>query len=262
MNLGLNGKRALVLGGNKGLGRGIAEALAAEGVIVAVAARDKHMLDETAAALTAPGQPATGFQVDLGDENSVTRLLEQLETDFGPIDIVVLNGGGPPPSMAGDFDAKLWREQFQAMVLSAMRITISVLPGMRARAWGRVLIVGSTSVREPIGGLTVSNALRSAMAGWAKTLAGEVAADGVTVNMLLPGRLLTDRTRRFDAMDAAERGVGAEVIAAESQAQIPAGRYGTPAEFGAVAAFLASNAAAYVTGTAIPVDGGLSQSML
>lgn len=147
-------------------------------------------------------------------------------------------------------------------MLSAMRIAHRLLPPMRARGFGRIIAVASTSIREPIPGLTASNALRSALAGWMKTLAGEVAAEGVTVNMLLPGRLATDRTLSFDRMDAEAEGVSVETIAARSQVEIPVGRYGTPVEFGAAAAFLASRQAAYITGIALPVDGGLSRSML
>lgn len=147
-------------------------------------------------------------------------------------------------------------------MLSGMRIAHRVLPSMRERRFGRIVAVASTSIREPIPGLTASNALRSALAGWMKTLAREVAADGVTVNMLLPGRLATDRTLGFDRMDAEAEGVSVETVAARSQSEIPVGRYGTPAEFGAAAAFLASRQAAYITGIALPVDGGLSRSML
>ena len=133
---------------------------------------------------------------------------------------------------------------------------------MRSRRWGRLLVVSSTSVREPIKGLAASNALRAAVAGWAKSLASEVAADGITVNLLLAGRLDTERTKVLDRLDAEARGVTAETIAAESQAEVPIGRYGTPDEFGAVAAFLASDLASYVTGTAIPIDGGLARAIL
>ena len=148
------------------------------------------------------------------------------------------------------------------MVLAGMRITGRLLPHMREQQFGRIIAVASTSIREPIVGLTASNALRSAVAGWLKTLAGEVAADGVTVNLLLPGRLATDRTLSFDRMDAESEGVDIATVAARSQREIPLGRYGTPAEFGAAAAFLASRQASYVTGVALPVDGGLSRSML
>lgn len=256
MDLGITGKRALVLGATKGLGYGIAEALTAEGVNVAITGRD-----ETATHAAATQIAAAGFALDLSETAAIDPFLDRLEQNFGAIDILVLNGGGPPPSAAADIDPEFWRRQFEAMVLSGMRITHRLLPGMRERRWGRVLSVASTSIREPLPGLTASNALRSAVAGWLKTLSTEVAADGVTVNMLLPGRLATDRTLSFDRMDAESEGLSVEAVAARSQAEIPMGRYGTPQEFGAAAAFLASTQAGYITGIALPVDGGISKSM-
>ncbi|MER9415687.1 SDR family oxidoreductase [Mesorhizobium sp. M0306] len=220
----LVGRRALVLGGGKGLGFGVAEALAAKGAEIILVGRGEETLDAARRAIEAAGHICSTFSADLSDHDSVSRLIHAVEDEHQRIDIVLLNGGGPPPFAASVFDASVWEKQFTSMVLSQMRI--------------------------------------ASLAGWAKTLAGEVAADGVTINLLLPGRFATDRTKQFDAMDAADRGVDAAVVAAESQAEIPAKRYGTPAEFGAVAALLASDAAAYVTGVALPVDGGLSRGML
>ncbi|WP_421872621.1 SDR family oxidoreductase [Pararhizobium sp.] len=259
MDLGINGKRALVLGGSKGLGRGIAEALAAEGVIVALTGRDQ---ERTAASAREIGHSACGLALDLSNPDSIDPFLARLRADFGDIDILVLNGGGPPPSLAAQIDPAFWRAQFDTMVLAGMRITDRLLPAMRQNGFGRIMAVASTSIREPIAGLTASNALRSAVAGWLKTLAGEVAAEGVTVNMLLPGRLATDRTLSFDRMDAESEGLSIETVAARSQSDIPVGRYGTPAEFGAAAAFLASRQAGYITGVALPIDGGLSRAMV
>ena len=259
MDLGISGKKALVLGGSKGLGRGIAEALAGEGVAVALTGRNGETAAKAAAEI---GPNAAGFSLDLAMPEIVDPFLDRLAATFGQIDILVLNGGGPPPTNAADIDPGFWRAQFEAMVLSGMRISHRLLPSMRERRFGRIVAVASTSIREPIPGLTASNALRSALAGWMKTLASEVAADGVTVNMLLPGRLATDRTLSFDRMDAEAEGVSVETVAVRSQSEIPLGRYGTPAEFGAAAAFLASRQAAYITGIALPVDGGLSRSML
>jgi 3-oxoacyl-[acyl-carrier protein] reductase len=259
MDLGINGKRALVLGGSKGLGRGIAGALAAEGAIVALTGRDQAVAAQAAAQI---GDPARGMALDLADAGAIDPFLDRLASDFGDIDILVLNGGGPPPSLASEIDPAFWRAQFDTMVLAGMRITNRLLPPMRQNGWGRIMAVASTSIREPIPGLTASNALRSAVAGWMKTLAGEVAAEGITVNMLLPGRLATDRTLSFDRMDAESEGLSIETVAARSQSDIPVGRYGTPAEFGAAAAFLASRQAGYITGVALPIDGGLSRAMV
>lgn len=259
MDLGIDGKRALVLGGSKGLGHGIAEALAAEGAVVALTGRDQQTAAQTAAQI---GDSARGLALDLANPDAIDPFLNRLAADFGQIDILVLNGGGPPPSLAAEIDPAFWRAQFDTMVLAGMRITNRLLPSMRQRGWGRIMAVASTSIREPIPGLTASNALRSAVAGWLKTLAGEVAAEGVTVNMLLPGRLATDRTLSFDRMDAESEGLDIETVAARSQADIPLGRYGTPAEFGAAAAFLASRQASYITGVALPIDGGISRAMI
>ncbi|MEO5760041.1 MAG: SDR family oxidoreductase [Mesorhizobium sp.] len=262
MSANLKGRKALVLGGGKGLGLGVAQALSAKGADIILVGRTADTLDKACGAIRSAGGVCTACSADLSDTDSVSRLLRTVEQEHGRIDIILLNGGGPPPFAASVFDAEIWARQFTSMMLSQIRIATCFLPGMRARRWGRIIGVSSTSVREPIPGLTASNALRAALAGWAKTLAAEVAVDGVTVNLLLPGRFATDRTKEFDAMDAAERGVAPSLIAAESQAEIPAKRYGTSAEFGAVAAFLASDDAAYVTGVALPVDGGLSRGML
>jgi 3-oxoacyl-[acyl-carrier protein] reductase len=255
-------RTALILGGSKGLGLGVATSLAASGVAVALVGRDPDALAKARECIINLGGTATTFRCDLADAQSVAQLLADVSYAHERIDILLLNGGGPPPFAAAGFSAEAWLTQFNQMFLNQVRLATHFLPAMRGQRWGRILVVSSTSAREPISGLTASNALRPALAGWAKTLAGEVAADGITVNLLLPGRLATERTTNFDRLDAEARGVSSDVIAAESQSEIPMKRYGTPAEFGAVAAFLAGDGAAYVTGAAIPVDGGLSRSML
>jgi 3-oxoacyl-[acyl-carrier protein] reductase len=262
MDLGLTDKRALILGGSKGIGRAVAEVLAAEGCIVAVVGRDQEALKDAVACLRKRSPQSTYFATDLSRTDRLSSFLERVDDEFGGIDVLLVNGGGPPPLAAATVEPITWRAQFEAMVLSGMMTASHFLPEMRRRKWGRILVVASTSVREPIRGLAASNALRSALAGWAKTLATEVAADGVTVNLLLPGRIATARTTQLDLSDAKARGVDPSVIAAESQFEIPAKRYGLPAEFAAVAAFLASTQAQYVTGVAIPIDGGLSRSMI
>ncbi|QND52953.1 SDR family oxidoreductase [Phyllobacterium sp. 628] len=262
MNFGLDGKRALVLGGNKGLGRGVAKALAENGVTVAIAGRDQTALDATTAELRAHTPNSFGINADLEDTIALAAMLDQVDRALGGIDILLLNGGGPPPFAASTPNIVQWRTQFEAMFLSGVRIASHFVPRMREKRWGRILVVSSTSVREPIAGLTASNALRAAVAGWAKSLAGEVAADGVTVNLLLAGRLATDRTDKLDRMDAEALGIDVSVVSAQSQAEVPVGRYGTAEEFGAVAAFLASQQASYVTGAAIPIDGGLSHAII
>jgi 3-oxoacyl-[acyl-carrier protein] reductase len=258
MDLHLTGKRALVCGASSGLGRAVAEALAAEGAHVALLSRDAEKLQAVADGINAT---ATGRAVvvtaDLADHTALLAAVDQAEALLGgPIEILLNNTGGPPPSGVVGLDPELWRAQFEAMCLSVFRLTDRVLPAMRAAGWGRVLNVASATVVEPSAVLGVSNTLRAGVAAWAKTLASEVAADGVTVNTLLPGRIDTPRIQKLDASAAASRGVTPDEARAESVKAIPVGRIGDPAEFGAVAAFLASPLAAYVTGSLIRIDGG------
>ena len=236
----------------------MAEALAEEGVHVALLARDADRLQAVADAINEAG---TGRAViapaDLADPAALMAAVDTAERLLGgPIEILLNNTGGPPPSGVVGLDPDLWRAQFEAMCLSVFRLTDRVLPAMRAAGWGRILNVASATVVEPIAVLGVSNTLRAGVAAWAKTLAGEVAADGVTVNTLLPGRIDTPRIQSLDASSAAARGVTPEQARADSVKTIPVGRIGDPAEFGAVAAFLASPRAAYVTGSLIRIDGG------
>ena len=253
---------ALLLGGSRGLGLGVAEALAKQGVNIVLVGRDKIALRTAEERLGTYAGSVVTFTCDLNDPSSVSRMMENVDSAVGSVDILLLNGGGPAPVAASRYDEAYWYTQIRSMFLSQIEITAHYLPAMRERRFGRIIAVSSTSIREPIPNLAASNALRSALAGWAKTLASEVAGDGVTVNVVMPGRFATHRTTRLDELDAAERGVDPAVIAAESQREIPTGRYGTPEEFGEVVAFLASKAASYVNGVALPVDGGLSRSML
>lgn len=253
---------ALLLGGNKGLGLGVAEALSRRGVNVALVGRDKIAMRAAEERLGTHAGSVTSFTCDLTDAASVTRMMENVDRAVGSIDILLLNGGGPAPIAASRYDEAYWNTQIRSMFLSQIEIAAHYLPAMRERQFGRIIAVSSTSIREPIPSLAASNALRSALAGWAKTLANEVAGDGVTVNVVMPGRFATERTTRLDELDAAERGVDPMIIATESQREIPVGRYGTPEEFGEVVAFLASRAASYINGVALPIDGGLSRSML
>ena len=258
MDLKLTGKRALICGGSSGLGRAVAEALAAEGAHVALLSRDAAKLQLVADGINAT---ATGRAVvvtaDLADHDALLKAVDAAETLLGgPIEILLNNTGGPPPSGVAGLDPELWRTQFEAMVLSVFRLTDRVLPAMRAAGWGRILNVASSTVIEPSAVLGVSNTLRAGIAAWAKTLASEIAADGVTVNTLLPGRIDTPRIQKLDQANAERTGTTPEQAQAKSVESIPVGRLGDPAEFGAVAAFLASPKAAYVTGSLIRIDGG------
>jgi 3-oxoacyl-[acyl-carrier protein] reductase len=262
MDLKLKGKKALVFGGSKGIGRGIADALAAEGVDVALVARTKETLDKSVSEINARGGgKAIGLVADLADWASVEKAVNSARQQLGQIDILVNNSGGPPPSGALGVKPEVWSAQFNAMVLALFRITDMLVPEMRERKWGRVLNVASFSVIEPIPHLGISNSLRGAVAGWAKTLAGEVAKDGITVNMLLPGTIATDRLIQLNRAAAERSGISQEEAVKRAGAAVPVGRLGTVEEFGAVAAFLASPLASYVTGSMIRIDGGLVRSV-
>ncbi len=261
MDLQLKGKTALILGGSKGLGRGVADALAAEGVAVALVARGQEGLDRAVFEITSRGAKAIGYAADLANWPSIEDAANAARIQLGAIDILLNNSGGPPPSGVAGVSAKVWEEQFQAMVLPLFRITELLIGDMRARKWGRILNVASMSVVEPIATIGVSNTLRSAIVGWAKTLATETARDGITVNTLLPGAIATDRTVQLSRAAAERQNISVEEAIKRNAQSIPVGRLGTPAEFGAVAAFLASPLAGYVTGSLIRVDGGAIRSV-
>jgi 3-oxoacyl-[acyl-carrier protein] reductase len=256
MDLGLLNRHALVSGASRGLGRAVASALAAEGAQVVAVARSLDRLNELAAAAPAGRGTITARACDLSDASSIDGLAGLLQE----MDILVLNTGGPAPGAAADISDAVWSRQFEAMFLSAIRLTRLALPGMRERGFGRILAIVSSGVIQPIPNLGVSNALRSALVGWTKTLAGEVAGEGVTVNCIAPGRIATDRVAELDRARSSREGVDIAQVEQESRALIPAGRYGDAAEFASVAAFLASPRASYMTGGVIRVDGGMIRS--
>lgn len=261
MDLGLKGKRALVLASSRGLGLGVAEAIAREGADVTLTGRNSESL--TAVAARIAGE--TGRRVDFitGDFGAAdaAETLARAALSSGPVDILVNNTGGPPPGSVAAMADHVWDEQFVAMVRNVIGLTSRILPGMRERGWGRVLTLASSGVVQPIANLGLSNTLRSALVGWSKTLADEVARDGIIVNMLVPGRIATERTAELDAAAAKRTGKSVEEIAAASRATIPVGRYGQVAEFAAVAAFLVSAPASYVTGSVMRCDGGIIRSV-
>lgn len=257
MDLELKNKTALVCGASQGLGLAIAWALAREGCRVGLLARNGEKLEAHVKAFAAEGLEAVALQADMFDWAQLRMAL----TRFGMPDILVNNSGGPPPVEVTSVEPDLWRSQFEAMVLNQMRLTEAVLPAMRQRRFGRILSVASTSIVEPLPNLAISNSLRAALAGWMKTLSGQVARDGVTVNMLLPGSFATGRIDTLNAREAASRGIPVEQVVAEASAGIPVGRYGDPAEFAAMAAFVASPRASYLTGQMIRIDGGATRSL-
>lgn len=256
MDFGLTGKTALVLGAGGGLGGAISRSLAAEGVRVAAADIALDAVEATVADIKSTGGEAKALAWDLADLGSIAGHVEAIERDLGPVDILVNNTGGPKPAPVAGQDIELWSQQFQAMVLSVIAITDHILPAMRERKWGRVITSASSGVISPIPNLGLSNSLRSTLVGWSKTLAREVAADGITCNILVPGRIATNRILYLDEQKAKRENRTLEDVARESCSAIPAGRYGDPAEYGATASFLASNQASYITGSIVRVDGG------
>lgn len=261
MDLGLRDRVALVFGAGGGLGGAIARSLAGEGMKVVVADRDATSARATAAAIGDAGGQARDLVWDLSDLSVIERNVSLIESEFGKVDVLVNNTGGPPPTPASGQEPSLWLEHFQSMVLSVISITDRVLPGMRARKWGRVITSTSSGVVAPIPNLGISNSLRLSLVGWSKTLAREVGRDGVTSNVVLPGRIATQRITFLDEQKAKRESRSVADVAAESASSIPLERYGEPAEYGDVVAFLASARASYVTGSVIRIDGGLIQSI-
>ncbi|MEP6546078.1 MAG: SDR family oxidoreductase [Gammaproteobacteria bacterium] len=257
MDLGLENRRALVTGASRGLGRAIASALAAEGAQVVAVARNLERLNDLVASSAGGRGSIMARACDLADGAAIETLGKLLQE----VDILVLNSGGPPPGPAADTTDAVWNRQFEIMFLSAIRLTRLALPGMRERGYGRILAVVSSGVIQPIPNLGISNALRAGLVGWAKTLAAEVAGEGITVNCIAPGRIATDRVAELDQGRAKREGVDIALVEKEARASIPVGRYGDAAEFASVAAFLASSRASYMTGGVIRVDGGMIRSV-
>lgn len=261
MDLGLKNKTALVLGGGGGLGRAIATALVTEGANIAVADIDAKAVAATESELQKTGSRTVGLTWDLADLSAIDANIGRIESALGPVDILVNITGGPPPTPAAGQDPALWSKQFQSMILSVIAITDRVLPKMRERRWGRIITSTSSGVVSPIPNLGISNALRLSLVGWSKTLSREVGRDGITANIILPGRIATDRIRFLDEQKAKRENRSVGEVAAESEAGIPIGRYGKPEEYAAAVAFLASERAAYITGSVVRVDGGLIASI-
>lgn len=261
MDLKMSGRVALVLGAGGGLGSAIALQLAREGVSVALADVDERSLAATAADIGKDGGRCIAHCFDLADREAIDTHVTQIEQQLGPVDILINNTGGPPPSWASGVQPEVWTKQFNAMVLSVISITDRVLPGMRTRKWGRVITSSSSGIIAPIPNLAMSNALRMSLVGWSKTLAREVAADNVTVNMILPGRIATARIRFLDEAKAKREDRTLNDVFNESVSSIPMARYGEPTEYADVVTFLASERASYMTGSIVRVDGGYLQSV-
>lgn len=258
MDLGLAGRRALVLGGNRGMGLAVAHALAREGANVVVAARDRARLRDAVAALAPYGTTVAALPLDLADTASLSALPARLMADgLGPPEILVNNTGGPPYGGVAGRPAADWTDSFRDMALSVVAVTDALLPAMRARRWGRVVTIVSSGAVQPIPVLGISNTLRAGLIAWSKSLANEVAADGVTVNVLMPGRIGTERVRMTDEAVAQRENLPVAEVERRSVASIPLNRYGAPEEVADTVAFLCSARAGYTTGTVVRVDGGI-----
>ncbi len=259
----LLGKRALVAGASQGIGLASAEALAARGASVLLVARDQARLSQAAAGLprVSPDQVHDTLTADFFDAETTHASVMSWIERYGTVDILVNNGGGPPGGPITDATPEAFLAAFQSHLLVSHRLVQAVLPGMKEAGWGRVVNVVSTSVRQPIKGLGVSNTTRGAVASWAKTLAGEVGPYGITVNNVLPGATRTGRLEAIVAAKASATGQSAQAIEAEMVREIPLGRVGTPGEIAAAVAFLASPAASYITGVSLAVDGGRTTAL-
>lgn len=263
MDLGLRNKVALVAAASRGLGRAVAEELAAEGASLVLCARDTKTITETAAAIAdKSGAHVLAVAADVSIPSDVKRLVESATARFGRIDILVTNAGGPPAGRFENLSAEQWEAATRLTLFSAIELARQVLPGMKERRWGRILNITSIAVKQPVDNLILSNSLRAGLTGFARTLANEVATDGITVNNILPGYTRTERLVELAEMMATKQGISASEFMSRWEQEIPMRRLGEPREFAALAAFLVSERASYITGTSIQVDGGWIRSLL
>lgn len=263
MDLGLKGRVALVAAASKGLGRAIAHELAAEGAAVAMCARGKDALEDARAEIAdSTGADVIAIAGDVSRPGDVDRIVRETIARFGRIDILVTNAGGPPSGRFESLTPEMWQQAVDLTLMSVINLARAVVPGMKERKWGRVINVTSIAVKQPVDGLMLSNSLRSAVTGFARTLANEVAPLGITVNNILPGYTRTERVEQLSDAAAKREGITREAAVGKWEAEIPMRRLGEPLEFAALAAFLASERASYITGTSISVDGGWIKGLL
>ena len=263
MDFGLRGKVALVSASSKGLGRAIAEELAAEGANLVVCARGEEALRQTAESIRkSAGVTVVEVAADVSAQEGIDTVARAALDKFGKVDILVTNSGGPPSGQFESFSPEVWEQAARLLLLSAVGLTRAVLPGMKERRWGRILNVTSIAVKQPIDGLMLSNSLRAAVTGFARTLANDVARFNITVNNILPGYTRTDRVEQLARSTSEKTGSSVSDALAKWEREIPMGRLGEPREFAALAAFLASERASYITGSSIAVDGGWIRSLL
>jgi 3-oxoacyl-[acyl-carrier protein] reductase len=262
MDLGLKNKVAMVGGASKGLGFAVARALAAEGAQVSIASRDAEAITRAAGAIAGDtGGQVLAVAADLGKADAIAAWHAATMARFGGIDLLFANTGGPPAGNALGFDDGAWQAAFDLLLMSVIRTVRLVVPSMRVRGGGEILVGTSSSVKEPIANLALSNVLRSGVTSLAKTLSLELASEKIRVNTLVPGRIATDRLRQLDEITAKKSGIALEDQQARAAAAIPLGRYGAPDDFGRMGAFLLSDAASYVTGASVQVDGGMIKGL-
>src|SRR6185436_1500351 len=263
MDLGLKGRVALVAAASKGLGRAVAEELAAEGVKLAICARDAEAIEAVGNEIAkATGAEVLARAADVSRAADIEAFVDTVMRIYGRVDILLTNSGGPPPGRFETLDLAAWQKATELTLFAPVEFARRVLPGMQERRWGRILNVTSIAVKQPIENLMLSNSLRAAVTGWARTLANEVGASGVTVNNLLPGYTRTERVEELALANAKRDGITPEQAVARWEREIPLGRLGEPREFAALTAFLASERASYITGQSIAVDGGWIQALL
>ena len=263
MDLGLTGKVAFVAAASKGLGRAIAEELAREGAEIAICARNAGTLGEAANAIgRETGREVLAIPGDVSDAATVGQMIAATIAKFGRIDVLVTNAGGPPSGKFESLDEAMWRRATDLTLMSVVNLVRAVLPGMKERGYGRIINVTSIAVKQPVDGLMLSNSLRAAVTGFARTLANEVAPTGITVNNILPGYTRTERVEQLSDATAKREGISPEAAVGRWESQIPMGRLGEPREFAALATFLASERASYITGQSIAVDGGWIRSLV
>ena len=263
MNLGLTSKIAMIGGASKGLGYAVAYNLAAEGALVSIASRDAASIARAASTIEqSTGGTALGVAADLSSADGIERWHAATIERFGGVDVLFANTGGPPAGAALSFDDQAWSAAFDLLLMSVVRTVRLVVPSMRARGGGAILIGTSSTVKEPVPILALSNVMRSGVTSLVKTLSLELAPDRIRVNTLIPGRIATDRLRHLDEVNAKSSGLPVEEQQRRNAASIPLHRYGAPDDFGRVGAFLLSDAASYITGASVQVDGGLIKGLL
>lgn len=263
MDLGLKGKVALVSGASKGLGFAVAKALAAEGASVSISSRDQQSIEAAAKRIEQEtGARVLAMPVDVRDKAAIERWIAQAAETFGGVDALMTNSGGPPAGDAVSFDDAAWQDAAELLLFSTIRMIRAAVPHMERRGGGAILVSTSSSVKEPVPNLGLSTVLRASVSALSKTLALELAAKKIRVNQIIPGRIDTDRVRHLDEVNAKKAGITPDQAKSKAQATIPMGRYGQPDEYGRVGAFLLSDAASYMTGSTVQVDGGLIRSVL